>query len=83
MKLHEIKSQISNVTGLTVLDNDVGLSVLVTGDHTEMVAPTEAKLREAKIPFKKEKNRKFKGALFIIPLINVGTVWNANWDYAK
>ena len=83
MKLHEIKLQIAQITGLTVLDADNGVSVLVTGDQPERVKPTIASLKAADIPFNKKRNNKFKGALIIIPLVNVGTVWNADWEYAS
>ena len=81
MKIHEIKSQIEEVTGFTALIGDQSIEVLVTGDKPEMVPVVRRKLEAAGINFTQSRHRKFKGATFLIPLKNVGTAFYANWEY--
>jgi len=82
MKLHEIKTKVHQVTGLTVMDGDRAVEVLVTGDHPEMVPIIRHKLEDSGLPFSQSKHRKFKGAIFTIPLRNVGTAFAADWEFA-
>jgi len=82
-KLHEIKAQITEITGLPVMDEDAGISVLVLGDRPEMVPVIAARLAAAGIAFEKAKNRTFKGAKFTIALRNVGTAFATNWEFAQ
>ena len=82
MKLHEIKSQVSAVTGLNAIECDGGVDVLVTGDHPEMVPAVREKLESAGIPFVKLGARKFRGARFFVPLANRRTAFHAEWEYA-
>lgn len=81
-KLHEIKATICEITGLTVLDENDAVSVMVTGDQPELVSVVAAKLDAAGIKFNQSKHRKFKGAFFTIPLRNVGSAFAANWEFA-
>lgn len=82
MKLHEIKAKVHEVTGLTVIDENDAVSVLVTGDRAEMVPVVAESLRAAGLQFRQSKHRKFKGASFTIPLRNVGSTFAADWEFA-
>lgn len=82
MKLHDVKREVEAATGLTALDGDKAVEVLVTGDRPEMVEPTAAALRAAGIPFIcPPAHKAFRGRLFRIPLKNIGTAWHADWEY--
>lgn len=82
MKLHEIKTTVSEITGLAAFDENGAVSVFVTGDHPEMVCAVRDKLNLAGVSFTESKPRKFKGALFSVPVRNVGTAFAANWEFA-
>lgn len=81
MKLHEIKTQISSISGLPAFDGEGCIEVFVTGDTPEAVPVVRKKLEAAGVIFLQSKPRKFKGATFTIPIKNVGTAFHANWEY--
>lgn len=81
-KMQEIKAQVQAITGLVAFDENEGVSVLVTGDKPAMVSTVAEALKAAGVSFVQSKHRKFKGALFSVPLRNVGTAWNADWEFA-
>lgn len=83
MKIHQAKALIAQATGRIVTDHEEGVAVLVCGDEPENAAPVEQKLSDAGIPFRKARNVKhFAGALYIVPLKNVGTAFHADWEFA-
>src|SRR5690606_25397735 len=83
MKLHEIKSRVHDATDLTVMNEDgAAVSVLVTGDQPEMVPVVGEKLTRAGFSFSETGGRKFKGKLFVIHLVNNGSAFNADWEFA-
>lgn len=85
MKIHEAKTLIATATnGRLVTDHEEGVAVLVCGDEPQNAAAVAQQLSEAGIPFRKERNAKhFAGALYIVPLKNVGTAFYANWQFAQ
>lgn len=83
MKFHVIKEVVRNATGLTTFDEDNGVSVLVTGDKSEMVEVIKQNLEQLGCKFTIERGHKFKGAKFVIALVNKGTTFNADWEFVN
>lgn len=84
MKLHQAKAMIAEATGRLVTDHEEGAAVLVRGDESQNVDAVAQMLSDAGIPFRRARKAKhFAGALYIVPLKNVGTAFHANWQFAK
>lgn len=82
-RLHEIKKAVQEITGLMVFDANSAVEVMVTGDTPEMVPIVAAKLAAAGLPFSQSRHRKFKGAIFSIPLRNAGSAFHADLEFAS
>lgn len=86
MKAHEIKTDIIRATGRDpslVHHGDDCFEVMVLGDEPENVVPVVQALQGAGIPHRKKPSGKaFKGATYLVPIKNVGTVFHADWQYA-
>ena len=83
MKLHQAKALISEATGRLVTDHEEGVAVLICGDEPQNAAPVAQMLSDAGIPFRRARKAKhFAGALYIVPLKNVGTAFHADWQFA-
>lgn len=83
MKLHQVKALIAKATGRLVTDHQEGAAVLVCGDEPQNAAPVAQKLSDAGIPFRRaRKATHFAGALYIVPLKNVGTAFHADWEFS-
>lgn len=85
MKIHEAKALIATATGgRLVTDHEDGVAVLVCGDEPQNVAPVAQMLSDAGIPFRKAtKAKHFAGALYVVPLKNVGTTFHTDWQFAQ
>ncbi len=86
MKSHELETMIKTLTGLPVFveSDEKGhyLEITVLGDQPERVEPTTAALQNANIPFrKKPKGKQFAGQSYRIPIKNVGTAFQADWEF--
>lgn len=83
MKLHEIKSRLSEISGRDIIhDDNSGVVIPVLGDEPDSVAVVRDRLDAAGVPYSQSKHRKFKGAFFTIHLRNTGTAFAANWEFA-
>ena len=85
MKLHQVKALIATATGgRLVTDHEEGVAVLICGDEPQNAAPVAQQLTGAGIPFRRARKAKhFAGALYIVPLKNVGTAFHADWQFAQ
>jgi len=83
MKHHAAKTVLQNITGIVPFEENEGFSVLVTGDKPELIAVVESKLKAGGHSYEIQKGRKFKGAKFIVHMRNVGTAFNADWEFVK
>lgn len=82
MKHHEIESRVQEITGLGPFGENGAVSVLVTGDHPEMVPVVREKLAQAGLSATEKGGRRFKGRQFFIALRNVGDAFRADWEFA-
>lgn len=83
MKIHEAKTLVAAATGRLVTDHEEGVAVLVCGDEPQNATAVAQQLSDANIPFRKARKAKhFAGALYIVPLKNVGTAFHADWQFA-
>lgn len=83
MKLHEIEAIIKEATGIKPWAENGGLEIFVDADRAEIIPAVRSGLEAAGIQFSQKSARKsFKGALFFVPLKNVGTAFAANWEFA-
>lgn len=81
MQIHDMISKIKGITGFSVFAENGSLEVFVDGDSSHMVEVVSKALSDNGIKYTQSKYKKFKGCKFNISIVNVGTVWNTNWEF--
>ena len=83
MKLHEVEKIITDATGIKPWADNGGLEIFIDADRADIIHTVRKGLEGLGVSFSQKRTRKaFKGALFFVPLRNVGTAFAANWEFA-
>jgi hypothetical protein len=83
MKLHEIETIIKDATGIKPWADNGGIEIFIEAERAEIIPAVRSGLEASGIQFSQKRARKsFKGALFFVPLKNVGTAFATNWEFA-
>jgi len=83
MKLHEVEKIISDATGIKPWTVNGGLEIFIGAERADVIPVVREGLEKLGVTFNQKRTRKaFKGAVFFVPLSNVGTAFSANWEFA-